>query len=338
MNEKILITGGSGYIGSVLTQKLMESKKVWSLSVFDSYAPGTKSVNPGKYYWEKVTVYDNLMYKQTSLLNYLYKNDFHFINGDVRDQEKLLPYIKEADVIIPLAAIVGFPACEKDKKLAKEVNLDHITFILQNKKNDCKVIYPNTNSGYGVGQDGIFCTESTPLNPISWYGKTKCEAEKQVLDNGGVSLRLATVFGTSSRPRLDLLVNDFTYRAYKDKFLVLFEPHFKRNYIHIQDVALTFIKSIISYDQMKGQAYNVGMTNANLSKLELSNEIKKYIPTLSIICDEIGSDPDKRNYIVSNRKLEELGWRPAYSLDDGIKELIKSFDILKVKLNQYTNL
>lgn len=339
MFEKILITGGAGYLGSVLTQKLMESKKVWSLcDDYESIDPPKKSCSPGKYSWDKVVVYDNLMYGQTSLVNYCYKNDFLFINGDVRDQNKLLPYVEEADIIIPLAAIVGFPACEKNKQLAKEINVDHISFILKNKKKSCKVIYPNTNSGYGLGSGDLYCTEETPLTPISWYGITKCEAERLVLNSGGISLRLATVFGSSARPRLDLLVNDFTYRAYKDKFLVLFEPHFKRNYIHIQDVALVFIKAIIEYEKMKGQVFNVGMTSANLSKLELAELIKKQIPNLSIICDEIGKDPDKRNYIVSNKKLESFGWKPFYTLENGIFELLKSFEILKNNLNSFTNL
>ena len=340
MSEKILITGGAGYIGSVLTQKLMESKKVWSLSSWNKVGPGgaEKSVNPGQYTWDKVTVYDNLMYNQTPLINYCYKDDFEFVKGDVRDEESLLPYIQEADVIIPLAAIVGFPACDKDKKLAEQINVDHVKFILKNKKQDAKVIFPNTNSGYGVGKGDEFCTEESPLNPISWYGITKCEAEKAVLEAGGVSLRLATVFGVSQRMRLDLLVNDFTYKAVKDGYLVLFESHFKRNYIHVQDVALVFIRAIIDYIKMSGEAYNVGISSANLSKLELAETIKKYVPNLSITCDEIAKDPDKRDYIVSNEKLESLGWRPYYSLDRGISELLKAYTIINASLNQYTNL
>ena len=339
--EKILITGGCGYIGSVLTQKLMESKKVWSLTGWSKIGTSSGSIkksSPGCYNWDKVTVYDNLMYRQTSLTNYCYKDDFFFVKGDVRDEEKLLPYVQEADVIIPLAAIVGFPACDNDKDLATKVNYDHVKFILENKKPGAKVLYPNTNSGYGIGEGDTECTEESPLNPISHYGKTKCAAEKEVLAVGGVSFRLATVFGVSPRMRLDLLVNDFTYRAYKDGFLVLFEPHFSRNYIHIQDVALAFMKGILEYDTMGGEAYNVGLSNANLTKFELASTIKKHIPKVSIILDDFGSDPDKRDYIVSNKKLESLKWKPFYTVDRGIEELIKSFAIFSNSLNKYTNL
>jgi len=340
---KILITGGCGYIGSVLTQKLMESKKVWTLSSWKKMSIPTslgseKDVSPGSYNWEKVTVYDNLMYRQTSLANYCYKDDFVFVKGDVRDEEKLLPYVQEADVIIPLAAIVGFPACDKDKDLATKINYDHVKFILDNKKSNAKVIFPNTNSGYGVGEEGTACTEESPLNPISHYGIIKCAAEKEVLAAGGISLRLATVFGVSPRMRLDLLVNDFTYRAYSDGYLVLFEPHFCRNYIHVQDVALVFIRGIIDYNNMGGEAYNVGLSDANLTKFELAETIKKYVPNLSITLDNFGSDIDKRDYIVSNEKLEALKWKPFYSVDSGIKELIKSFSIFSSSLNQFTNL
>lgn len=338
-SEKILVTGGAGFIGSVLVQKLMESKKVWSLSPWERVTPQPEKVClPGSYRWDKVTVYDNLMYRQTSLVNYCYKDDFIFVKGDVRDEKKLLPYIQEADVIIPLAAIVGAVACDRDPGLAFDINVRHIEFILNNKKPDCKILYPNTNSGYGVGTSGVFCTEETPLNPISHYGITKCTAEREILAAGGVVFRLATVFGVSHRMRLDLLVNDFTYRAYKDSFLVLFEPHFSRNYIHIQDVALAFIKGILEYNTMSGEAYNVGLSNANLTKLELAETIKKYLPKLSIILDDFGSDPDKRDYIVSNKKLESLNWKPFYSIDRGIEELIKSFAIFSNNLNQYTNL
>lgn len=338
--EKILITGGCGYIGSVLTQKLMESKKVWSLSSWEKITPigSTKQSSPGCYTWDTVTVYDNLMYRQTSLANYCYKDDFIFVKGDVRDEEKLLPYVQEADVILPLAGIVGFPACDRDKDLATKINYDHVKFILDNKKPDAKVLFPNTNSGYGIVEGAIECTEESPLNPITHYGKTKCAAEKEVIAAGGVSFRLATVFGVSPRMRLDLLVNDFTYRAYSDGYLVLFEPHFSRNYIHIQDVALAFIKGILEYNIMGGEIYNVGLSTANLTKFELAETIKKYIPKLSITLDDFGSDPDKRDYIVSNKKLESLNWKPFYSIDRGIEELIKSFAIFSSSLNQFTNL
>jgi len=338
MSVNILITGGAGYIGSVLTQKLMEAKKVWCNSDFINVNPNTKREWSGCIGWNKVTVYDSLMYGQTPLTNYCYKDDFFFVKGDVRDEEKLRPLVEEADIIIPLAAIVGFPACDKDKELATRVNYEHVKFVLDNKKPDAKVIYPNTNSGYGVGEKETFCTEETPLNPVSHYGVTKCQAEDAVLQSGGVSLRLATVFGVSPRMRLDLLVNDFTFKAYKDGYIVLFESDFRRNFIHVQDVALVFIKAIIAYKEMSGEAFNVGLSSANLTKLELAEKIKEQLPNFSIHCDEFASDPDKRDYIVSNEKLEKLGWHPFYGMDRGIAELIKCFSILEGSLTKYTNL
>jgi nucleoside-diphosphate-sugar epimerase len=340
--EKILITGGAGYLGSVLVQKLMEAKKTWSSASYTNLSgdglASKGSMSPKKYTWEKVTVLDNLMYKQTPLTNYCYRGDFEFIAGDVRDEETLLPLVQEADVIIPLAAIVGFPACEKNKELATAVNYEHVKFIAENKRPDTKLIYPNTNSGYGVGEKGIFCTEETPMNPISHYGKTKSSAEKHVVDNGGVALRLATVFGVSPRMRLDLLLNDFTYKAYKDGYIVLFESGFSRNFIHVQDVALTFIKAIVDYDIMGGKAYNAGNTSCNMSKLQLAETIKNHFPKFAIYCDELQEDPDKRDYLVSNAKLEKLNWKCHYSVDDGIRELRKSFEILGNHLTEFTNL
>jgi nucleoside-diphosphate-sugar epimerase len=338
--EKILITGGAGYLGSVLVQKLMESKKSFTYVSWKELTEKgwTRDRTPKSYTWDKVTVYDNLMYKQTPLTNYCYRGDFTFIQGDVRDQEKLLPLIKEADVIIPLAAIVGFPACEKNRDLATAINYEHIKFIAENKKASTKLIYPNTNSGYGIGEKGVFCTEETPINPISHYGKTKCLAEKEVLNVGGVVLRLATVFGVSPRMRLDLLVNDFTYKAYRDGYIVLFESEFNRNFIHVQDVALTFVKGIIDYSRMGGKVFNAGNSSCNMTKLELAEKIKSYVPKFVVHCDEVYQDPDKRDYIVSNEKLEKLGWKCYYSLDDGIRELIKSFGILGNHLTEFTNL
>ena len=312
--KKILITGGAGYLGSILIEQLIDKD-------YD------------------ITVIDNLLYKQTSLASFVHKPNFHFINESVLNYRNILPYVQEADIIIPLACYVGMPACAKYPVLATAVNQHAIEWLALNTRDDQKIIYPTTNSGYGIGQDGIYCTEETPLNPISLYGETKVNAEKALLKRGNaVTLRLATVFGLSPRMRLDLLVNDFTYKALRDGYIVLFESHFKRNYIHIRDVAMTFEFAIDNFDKMKGQPYNVGLSSANISKLELCEKIKEYIPNFHIAQAEIGKDPDQRNYIVSNDKLEALGWKPNYSLDDGIKEIIKAYPILNSANNLFTNL
>jgi nucleoside-diphosphate-sugar epimerase len=242
----ILITGGAGYLGSVLIERLFNNGGV-----------------------TKLIVYDNLMYNQTSLIHYSWRKNFEFVYGDVRDQEKLSKYVAEADVIIPLAAIVGFPACDRDKDLATAVNYTHVKFICDRIKNtNKKIIYPNTNSGYGIGENGE-CTEESPLNPISHYGVTKVNAEREVLNYGGISIRLATVFGSSPRMRMDLLVNEFVYKALTDKYITIFEKNFIRNYIHIRDVANTFVYMIENYEKLKGDVFNVGLSNANLSKQQL---------------------------------------------------------------------
>jgi len=344
-HPNILITGGAGYIGSVLVQKFMEAKKMYNMKTVNrknKEGKWWKETTPNIRTFKKITVYDNLMYKQTPLTQYCYRGDeFQFVRGDVRDQEKLLPYIKEADVIIPLAAIVGAPACERDKQLAMDVNYRHVKFCCENAQPHCKIIYPNTNSGYGVGEKGVECTEDTDLKPISHYGKTKCLSERVVLDRGGIVFRLATVFGVSPRMRLDLLVNDFTYKAHKDGYIVLFEWDFVRNYIHVQDVALAFLRAIHYYthpQKMMMGVYNIGMSDANLTKLELAKKIKEHYPKFSIQFDDIAKDPDKRDYIVSNARIEKTGFKPHYTLDRGIQELQKAFDILAPSLNQYTNL
>lgn len=300
---KILITGGSGYLGSVMTELFL---------------------NNGY----EVTVLDNLMYKQTSSIIYSHNTNFKFIYGDVRDKPLLKKLVEENDVIIPLAAIVGFPACERDKQLATDINYEHVRFICEvAKENNKRVVYPNTNSGYGIGENGE-CTEESPLNPISHYGVTKVNAEKEVLGIGGISLRLATVFGTSPRMRMDLLVNEFVYKAMSDKSIVLFERHFVRNYIHIRDVALVFLKMINEYNQHTGNVFNVGLSSANLTKQQLCETIQKHIPSFVIFHNDNYEDPDKRDYVVSNKKLESQGWTPKYSLDDGISELITTYSIL----------
>jgi len=303
-NLNILITGAAGYIGSVLTPILLQ-----------------KGYN--------VTVIDNLSFNQTSLLNCFAFSNFRFIKADVTDFNFMKTELSKYDVIIPLAAIVGAPACKNNPQLSSLVNYDAIKFIIDNTTETQKILYPNTNSGYGIGEKNCFCDETSPLNPISLYGKLKVMAEEKILSSKkGISFRLATVFGISPRMRLDLLVNDFTYRACLDKFIILFEEHFKRNYIHVKDVANAFIFGIDNFNNMKGQAFNVGLSSANLTKLELCQKIKIYIPDFYIHCAGIGQDPDKRDYIVSNKKLEKLGWTPSYSIDDGIKEIVSAFPFL----------
>ena len=301
---KILITGGAGYLGSILVPKLLKDN-------------------------HQVTVYDNLIYNQLSLLNVCNDKDFHFVYGDVRDYERLDKYVQKADVIIPLAAIVGFPACEKDKQLATDVNFIHIKNIVDNSSKQQLILYPNSNSGYGIGIEGIYCTEESPLNPLSHYGITKCNAEDYLKDNSNaVIFRLATVFGISPRMRLDLLVNEFVYKALTDRYITVFEKDFIRNYIHIRDVAFTFNFMIDNYDKYNGEVFNVGLSDSNLSKEELVEKIKGYIPDFAITYSDYYEDPDKRNYLVSNEKVESTGWIPKYSLDDGIKELIMGYKII----------
>lgn len=316
---KILITGGAGYLGTILVEQLLKNSE--SLGI------------------EKVTVYDNLMYKQEGLFPFLSNPKLNFVYGDVRDRSKLSKYVKEADYIYPLAGIVGFPACDRDKQLAQDVNANQIEFICSESRPDARIILPNTNSGYGVGENDTFCTEKTRLNPISTYGITKCVGERYALDSGkAISLRLATVFGTSYRFRKDLLVNDFVLKALTDKYVVLFESHFKRNYIHIRDVARAFIKMLVEFDTYKGEVFNVGLSSANLSKLELCEKIKEQAPNFVIKIDDFSADLDKRNYIVSNEKLEATGWKPEYSLDYGISELIKAYGVFLHSNTKHTNL
>lgn len=302
--QKVLVTGGAGYIGSTLVPLLLQEGF-------------------------EVSVLDNLMYKQLSLLPYSIDPYFHFIKGDVANASLMKELLAKNDIIIPLAAIVGAPACNMLPSLAQTVNFDAIKIILKYTDASKKIIFPNTNSGYGIGEKSAFCTEESPLNPISLYGKLKVEIEKELLESKrAVCFRLATVFGISPRMRLDLLVNDFTFRACHDKSIILFEEHFKRNFIHVKDVALAFLFAIKNFDKMKGQAFNVGLSSANLSKRELCDQIKKHIPGLYIHGAAIGEDPDKRDYIVSNEKLESLGWKPTKTLDDGIKEIIKAYPLL----------
>jgi nucleoside-diphosphate-sugar epimerase len=300
---KVLITGGAGYLGSVLTERLLNS----------GYS---------------VTILDNLMYNQTSLIHYSHNKNFDFIYGDVRNHKLLEELVPSFDVVIPLAAIVGFPACDRDKDLATAVNYDHVRKICEIVKDTkIRVVYPNTNSGYGIGENGE-CTEESPLNPISHYGVTKVKAEREVLNIGGVSIRLATVFGSSPRMRMDLLVNEFVYKALTDKYITIFEKNFTRNYIHIRDVAKTFQYMIENYEKFSGDVFNVGLSSANLTKQQLVEKIKEYVPNFAITYSDFYEDPDKRDYVVSNAKIESTGWSPDWSLDDGIVELIKTYTIL----------
>ena len=308
---KILVTGGAGYIGSILVPELL---------------------NNG----HEVIVIDNIMYNQTSLLDVCHNGKLEVVHGDARDKELVSRYIEKTDAIFPLACYTGAPLCSKDPIGAETTNLDAIKMLLELRKKNQIIIFPTTNSGYGVGQEGKYCTEETPLNPISLYGRLKVDAERAILESGNcITLRLATVFGVSPRMRLDLLVNDFIYRAVNDGFLVLFESHFKRNYIHVRDVAKAFVHCLDNFDTMKNETYNVGLSDANLSKWELCEEIKNQIPSLYFVEAEIGEDPDKRDYIVSNEKIEATGFKPEHSLQQGIEELIKCYQI--IERSQYSN-
>jgi nucleoside-diphosphate-sugar epimerase len=303
---KVLVTGGGGYLGSVLVPALLDRGC-------------------------SVAVVDNFMYGQDSLAAVCYHQNFSLVRGDVRSMDTMRPLVRDADVIIPLAALVGAPLCDRDPIAATTTNKQAIVDMLALLGRDQRVILPITNSGYGVGEAGRFCTEETPIRPVSLYGRDKVAVEKTLLERhpAAISLRLATVFGMSPRMRLDLLVNDFTYRAYTDRFIVLFESHFKRNFIHVRDVARAFLHVVDRFEEMKGQIYNVGLSNANMSKLELCRQIQKHLPAFMIHESNVGQDPDKRDYIVSNEKIERTGYKPAFSLDDGIRELVKGFAMIR---------
>jgi nucleoside-diphosphate-sugar epimerase len=309
---RTLVTGGAGYLGAVLVPELLS-------------------------HGHAVTVLDSLTYGQNPLLDCCFSSKFNFIKGDICDQELMTELIGRFDLIIPLAAIVGAPACKTNPMLTRMVNYDAQINIIKKMSSSQMVIFPTTNSGYGIGEKDGFCTEASPLRPISEYGKAKVAVEKALLDKGNaVTYRLATVFGMSPRMRMDLLVNDFTYRAYKDRFIILFEEHFRRNYIHIRDVAKAFIFAIDNFNKMKGEPFNVGLSSANLTKRQLCEKIKEYVPDFYIHSAPVGEDPDKRDYVVSNEKLESLGWQPEHTLDMGIVELLKGYRILKP--NRFANI
>ncbi len=307
----ILVTGGAGYIGSILVPALLEQ----------GYS---------------VTVLDNFAFGQASLLDCCHNEKLTIVRGDVRDEALVKKQLVQADAIIPLACLVGAPLCAQRPVEARTINYDAIKFIVDHTSAAQRILFPTTNSGYGVGMDGICCTEATTLQPISLYGRLKTDMEKVLLDSGrAITFRLATAFGISPRMRLDLLVNDFTYRAVTDRFIVLFEAHFKRNFIHVRDVARAFLHGLDHFSRMQGEPYNVGLSDANLSKRELCGEIRKQVPAFHIVESEIGQDPDQRNYIVSNEKIEATGYRPTVTLQQGIAELIRGYQV--VRRNQYAN-
>jgi nucleoside-diphosphate-sugar epimerase len=304
MPLRVLVTGGAGYLGSILCEHLLDAG-------------------------HHVTVLDKLLYGQQSLFHLCANDRFNFVVGDARDEQGVGKLVKDADVLIPLAAVVGAPACDLDPWLAKSVNFDAIVMLNKLRSPRQLVVYPNTNSGYGTKTGDVYCTEETPLEPITLYGRTKVEAEQALLASpNAIALRLATVFGTSPRMRIDLLVNHFVYAAVTDGYVVIFEKDFKRNYIHIRDVAGAFMHAIDNSAKMTGRAYNAGLDAANLSKAELATKIKQHVPRFHIQYSEVGSDPDKRNYIVSNQRLREAGFEAKRSLDEGIVELLKAYRML----------
>jgi nucleoside-diphosphate-sugar epimerase len=301
----VLVTGGAGYIGSILVQALLSEG-------------------------HHVTVLDNFMFGQAPLNHLCADPNFEVLRGDAREEAVLRPLLKHADYIIPLAALVGAPLSDLDKSATETTNRDAILTLIRLAGREQRILMPVTNSGYGVGEKGKFCTEETPLRPITLYGRTKVEAEKAILERGNaITFRLATVFGMSPRMRIDLLVNDFVYRAVNDRAVVLFEAHFKRNYIHVRDVARVFLHGMDNFDVMKNCPYNVGLSHANLSKAELCAKIQEHLPKFVFLEAQVGEDPDKRDYIVSNEKIEATGFRPRYSLDFGIRELIKGYRMLR---------
>ncbi len=305
MGHKILVTGGAGYLGSTMIPELLKAGN-------------------------QVTVLDNFLYHQNSLAHVCHDTNLKVINGDIRLKEVMTPAMNEADIIIPLAAFVGAPLCNKDPVGATTINRDAILMMLELANDDQAILMPTTNSAYGSGSDNNFCDEESELHPITQYAKEKVEIEKVLMERkNAISFRLATVFGMSPRMRIDLLVNDFAYRAVHDRFIVLFESHFKRNYIHVRDVTRAFLHGIANFDSMRGNVFNVGLTEANLSKKELCEAIKKHVSDFVFIEAPIGKDPDQRNYIVSNEKIENTGFKTVHSLDAGVQELVKGYTMIK---------
>ena len=305
MSYNILVTGGGGYLGSTMVPDLLTAG-------------------------HKVTVLDNFMFKQASLNHVCHHPNFTVVKGDIRIESTIAPLLKQADVVIPLAALVGAPICTIDPVGATTINHDAITLMLKLLSKNQIVLMPTTNSAYGTGDENNFCTEESPLRPISLYAKEKVAIEQQLMQReNAVSFRLATVFGMSPRMRIDLLVNDFTYRAVHDRFVVLFESAFKRNYVHVRDVSRVFQHGLANFSRMKGQVYNVGLSDANVSKKELCERIQRHLPDFTFIDAPVGKDPDQRNYVVSNAKIEATGFATSVSLDAGIGDLIKGYTMIK---------
>ena len=302
---KILVTGGAGYLGSTMVPELL--------------AAG-----------HEVTVLDSFMFRQASLNHVCHHPKFQVVKGDIRIESTLKPLLGKADAVIPLAALVGAPLCNQDPVGATTTNRDAILMMLKLLSKEQWVLMPTTNSAYGTGEKDHFCTEESPLRPISRYAIEKVEVEKHLMEHpNAISFRLATVFGMSPRMRIDLLVNDFTYRAVTDRFVVLFESSFKRNYIHVRDVSRVFQHGLAGFARMKGQVYNVGLSDANVSKRELCEVIRRHVPDFAVLEAPVGKDPDQRNYIVSNAKIEATGFRPQMSLDAGVQELVKGFTMIR---------
>ncbi len=310
--KNILVTGGAGYVGSVLVPVLLQNG-------------------------HKVTVIDNFLYKQPSLASVISNKDFSLVYGDVRDKELMSKYISGADIIIPLAAIVGAPACLKDPQMASSVNKDSMIWMFDKISSSQQILMPTTNSAYGSGDENNYCDEESKLNPLSLYAKDKVYVEKYLMEKeNATSFRLATVFGISPRMRLDLLVNNFVQRALTDRFVILFEGHFKRNYVHVKDVVDAFVFGINNLDKVKGQIFNFGLSEANISKQQLCERIKNQLPNFTFQDAPLAKDPDQRNYIVSNKKIEAIGMKAKVTLDEGISELIKGLGMFTSY--PYTNL
>ena len=310
--KNILVTGGAGYIGSVLVPVLLQNG-------------------------HKVTVIDNFLYKQPSLASVISNKNFSLVYGDVRDKNLMSKHVSSADIVIPLAAIVGAPACLKDPEMSSSVNKDSMIWLFENISTSQQILMPTTNSAYGSGDENNYCDEKSKLNPLSLYAKDKVYVEKYLMEKeNATSFRLATVFGISPRMRLDLLVNNFVQRALTDRFVILFEGHFKRNYVHVKDVVDAFVFGVDNLDKVKGQIFNFGLSEANISKQQLCERIKNQLPDFTFQDAPLAKDPDQRNYIVSNKKIEAIGMKAKVTLDEGISELIKGLGMFASY--PYTNL